>query len=407
MRHHWRLVAWLAAISVFNAVSFYVMFVYVASWLQTADGISPAHALEINTASMFILLPVLVLSGWLSDRFGRRPILLISVIAALVVAVPLFWMMYHPSPALILMGQMGFGILIGLYYGAQAAAMVEAAPVAIRCTAVALGYNACLAVFGGLTPLVSAWLVNRTADQLAPAYLMMVAAAISLVVVWRMKRDLPHAARLNDRRVEGNRACFSLDACRFAGRAERAMERLDHLAHFGPRQRVVDILAVPPSLDQIVASQPRKLLRHRGLTQPERLFDLGHRFFAGRQQAENHQPRLMRQRLEKFARLTCIGDQRIEVDLVLGRLCPPLRHCPRLHRPLPSRRGGACQTHRSRWLRQQIFQPRPEEIRPRITFDPADLPAVIEQNERRRKPDRALKFAGEAAHSIQIDEPDR
>ena len=107
MRHHWRLVAWLAAISVFNAVSFYVMFVYVASWLQTADGISPAHALEINTASMFILLPVLVLSGWLSDRFGRRPILLISVIAALVVAVPLFWMMYHPSPALILHGTNG------------------------------------------------------------------------------------------------------------------------------------------------------------------------------------------------------------------------------------------------------------------------------------------------------------
>ena len=72
----------MAGISVFNGVSFYVMFVYVASWLQTADGISPAHALEINTVSMFILLPALVLSGWLSDRFGRRPILLIAVLRA-------------------------------------------------------------------------------------------------------------------------------------------------------------------------------------------------------------------------------------------------------------------------------------------------------------------------------------
>ncbi len=60
-------------LSVFNAVSFYVMFVYVASWLQTADGISPAHALEINTISMMILLPALLASGWLSDRFGRKP----------------------------------------------------------------------------------------------------------------------------------------------------------------------------------------------------------------------------------------------------------------------------------------------------------------------------------------------
>jgi MHS family proline/betaine transporter-like MFS transporter len=46
MRHHWRLVAQLAGLSAFNGVSFYVMFVYVASWLQTADGISPAHALR-------------------------------------------------------------------------------------------------------------------------------------------------------------------------------------------------------------------------------------------------------------------------------------------------------------------------------------------------------------------------
>ncbi len=187
MQHHWRLVAWLAALSVFNGVSFYVMFVYVASWLQTADGISPAHALEINTVSMLILLPALVISGWLSDRFGRRPVLLLAVLAAFVTAVPLFWLMYHPSTVLILMGQMGFGVLIGLYGGTQSAAMVEAAPSAVRCTAVALGYNACLGVIGGLTPLVSAWLVNRTADQLAPAYLMMAAAAVSLSVVWRMK----------------------------------------------------------------------------------------------------------------------------------------------------------------------------------------------------------------------------
>src|SRR5689334_3467415 len=142
------------------------MFVYVASWLQTADGIAPAHALEINTISMFILLPVLVSAGWLSDRVGRRPVLLITLLLAVVLAVPLFWLMYHHAPALILLGQMGFGVLVGLYSGAQTAAMVEAAPMHLRCTAVALGYNACVGTIGGLTPLVSTWLVDRTADQL-------------------------------------------------------------------------------------------------------------------------------------------------------------------------------------------------------------------------------------------------
>ncbi|MGE0037965.1 MAG: MFS transporter [Xanthobacteraceae bacterium] len=187
MQHHWRLVAQLAGLSVFNGLSFYVMFVYVASWLQTADGISPAHALEINTISMIVLLPALLLSGWLSDRFGRRAVLLAAALGAIVLAVPLFSMMYQHALAVILMGQMGFGILIGLYGGAQPAAMVEAAPVAIRCTAVALGYNVSLGVIGGLTPLVSTWLVERTGDQIAPAYLMMAAAAVSLAVVWRMQ----------------------------------------------------------------------------------------------------------------------------------------------------------------------------------------------------------------------------
>ena len=177
----------LAALSVFNAVSFYVMFVYVASWLQTADGISPAHALEINTISMMILLPALLASGWLADRFGRKPVLMLSTALAVIAALPLFWVMHHPSPALILLGQMGIGLLIGLYGGAQATAMVEAAPARIRCTAVALGYNMCLGAIGGLTPLVATWLVQRTADELAPAYLIMVAAAVSFLAAWCLK----------------------------------------------------------------------------------------------------------------------------------------------------------------------------------------------------------------------------
>jgi MHS family proline/betaine transporter-like MFS transporter len=61
--------------------------------------------------------------------------------------------------------------------------MVEAAPMHLRYTAVALGYNVCVGTIGGLTPLVATWLVDRTADQLAPAYLMMAAAAVSLVAI--------------------------------------------------------------------------------------------------------------------------------------------------------------------------------------------------------------------------------
>jgi MFS transporter, MHS family, proline/betaine transporter len=61
--------------------------------------------------------------------------------------------------------------------------MVEAVPAAVRCTAIALGYNVTLGVVGGLSPLVATWLVDRTADQLAPAFMIMIAAAVSFLAV--------------------------------------------------------------------------------------------------------------------------------------------------------------------------------------------------------------------------------
>ena len=66
LRDHRPLLLRLAGLSVFNAVGFYLVFVYIVSWLQFADGIAPARALGINTVSMVLLLPLMIAMGWLS-----------------------------------------------------------------------------------------------------------------------------------------------------------------------------------------------------------------------------------------------------------------------------------------------------------------------------------------------------
>ena len=183
LQDHWRLVLGLAGLSVFNAVGFYVSFVYLVSWLQMADGIAPARALEINSISMAVLLPVMIVTGLLNDRFGRKPFLLLAVILGFVGAVPLFWLLHDPSPWSAQLGQLGLVLIIGLYCGTQPTIMVEATPLPVRCTAVSLGYNMCLGIIGGLTPLAATWLVERTGNDIAPAFLIMAAAAVTFMTL--------------------------------------------------------------------------------------------------------------------------------------------------------------------------------------------------------------------------------
>ncbi len=184
---HWRIVLGFAGLSMFNAVGFYVGFVYLVSWLQTADGIAPARALEINSLSMAIMLPVVIATGFLTDRVGRKPILLLACILGFVGAVPIFLLLNQPSALSAQLGQLGLVAMIGLYGGTLPVFMVEAAPLPVRCTAVALGYNITFGVIGGFTPLVAAWLVDRTGDEIAPAFLIMAAAAVTFLTVLRFR----------------------------------------------------------------------------------------------------------------------------------------------------------------------------------------------------------------------------
>jgi MHS family proline/betaine transporter-like MFS transporter len=183
VRDHRPLLAWLAGISVFGAVVFYLMFVYVVSWLQRADGIAPAHALEINTVCMVAMLPTILVAGWLSDRGHGRTLMLAGVILAMVGAWPLLWLMHHPDPAMIVLGQLGFVVIAGLFFGTLGGLMVEATPKQIRCSATALGYSMTFGVAGGLSPLVATWLVNRTSDDLSPAWMIEAASAVSLLAL--------------------------------------------------------------------------------------------------------------------------------------------------------------------------------------------------------------------------------
>lgn len=194
LRFHRPLLLRLAGLSVFNAVGFYLIFVYIVSWLQLADGVAPARALDVNTLSMALLLPLLIVMGRVSDRVGRKPVLLAANAFAIIAAWPLFGLMHSPDILLELLGQFGFVLAVAAHCGCQPVIMTEATPAAVRCTAIALGYNVTLGLIGGLTPLAATWLVERTGNDHTPAFMIMAAAAVSFLAVLTFKET--YKARL-------------------------------------------------------------------------------------------------------------------------------------------------------------------------------------------------------------------
>ena len=86
----------------------------------------------------------------------------------------------------VLIGQLGFALLNGIGWSVTGPAMVELASSEARCSTLAIAYNICLGLFGGTTPLVATYLVSRTADDFAPVYYLMAAAALSFISLFRV-----------------------------------------------------------------------------------------------------------------------------------------------------------------------------------------------------------------------------
>jgi MHS family proline/betaine transporter-like MFS transporter len=164
-------------------------FVFVTTYLRRIDFIAASTALDINTLALLALAATIVPMGMLSDRVGRRPVLLAASGGLFVLAVPLFWMLHHTQTAIVLLGQIVFAILNAAYWGPNTAMMVELAPGRTRCTVLSVGYNLVLAVLGGATPMAAVYLIQRSDYDLSPAALVMVTAAISFLVITSLARS--------------------------------------------------------------------------------------------------------------------------------------------------------------------------------------------------------------------------
>jgi MHS family proline/betaine transporter-like MFS transporter len=168
------------------AVGFYTIFVYVVTMPQQVDGM-PAHpVLEINTLSTLLLAAATPCFGVLSDRIGRKPVLLVALASLILLSLPLFNLLLSPHFLTVLLGQSVFAVIVAAWFGPLEAAMVEMFRTKIRCTAFSISYNAAFAVFGGTAPIIAIYLVDQLHLDFGPAFYMIGIGVVSFIALLTM-----------------------------------------------------------------------------------------------------------------------------------------------------------------------------------------------------------------------------
>jgi len=180
---HWRSLLTCIGLVISTNVTYYMLLTYMPSYLSHNLHYSEDHGVLTIMVGMLFVQPVI---GMLSDRFGRRPFILIGSVALFGLSIPAFIMINSNVLGLIFAGLLLLAVVLNCFIGVMASSLPAMFPTHIRFSALASAFNISVLI-AGLTPTLAAWLVESTQNLMMPAYYLMVVALIGLITGLSMK----------------------------------------------------------------------------------------------------------------------------------------------------------------------------------------------------------------------------
>ncbi|WP_263064997.1 glycine betaine/L-proline transporter ProP [Dickeya dadantii] len=184
--HHWKSLLVCIGLVIATNVTYYMLLTYMPSYLSHSLHYSENRGVLIIIAIMIGMLFVQPVMGLLSDRFGRKPFVVIGSVAMFFLAVPSFMLINSDIIGLIFLGLLMLAVILNAFTGVMASTLPALFPTHIRYSALAGAFNISVLI-AGLTPTVTAWLVESSRNLYMPAYYLMVIAVIGLLTGLFMK----------------------------------------------------------------------------------------------------------------------------------------------------------------------------------------------------------------------------
>jgi MHS family proline/betaine transporter-like MFS transporter len=141
----------------------------------------------VNTISLIVVLLAKLFGGWMSDRVGRRKMMIgLTVVLVGTLYLGQRFMLYG-SPQTFMAGQLMLGVPLAMALGLQGAMVVEIFPLRTRVTSMSFAYSITLALAGGLAPVIATWLIDKLHSPMAPAFYVMAYGLIGLPIMLGMR----------------------------------------------------------------------------------------------------------------------------------------------------------------------------------------------------------------------------
>ena len=170
-----------------NAVGFYVILSYMPTFMNVEMNVEQSTAYLAETLSLCAYVLLIFMMGSLSDRFGRKTMLIAASVCFILFSVPLFSMISSNALMHILMIQIAFGAMLTINDGTLACFLAEVFPTKVRYTGFAFTFNMANALLGGTAPFVCTWLIQTTGNKMMPAWYLVFFSAVALVAMLFIK----------------------------------------------------------------------------------------------------------------------------------------------------------------------------------------------------------------------------